>query len=142
MTTTTPKAVLNRIRMEKAIVRRLVKDAIAAGYSITVSWARGFDMGETEDGTWPTDRPIASQNVPAIMEAAFACDEAHLFFHRAGDETASPTVTNTQGSQWLNCTHHVYLVFGNDGWDVMCDWSVNCGPFMAGAKALSDKYSS
>lgn len=140
MTKTTNPAVLKRIRIERAIIRRLVKDAIAAGFSVTVSYSRGFDMYDTADESWPEDQPLASQDVSKIMATVDACDEAHLFFHR-GDETASPIITDEHGRKFLNTVHHVYLVFGNDGWDVMADWSLNCESFMAGANALSDKYS-
>lgn len=34
----------------------------------------------------------------------------------------------------------VWLVYGNDGWDVISDYTVNLEHIMEGANKLSDKY--
>lgn len=35
----------------------------------------------------------------------------------------------------------VYVVMGNDGWDVISDYTTNLEPLMSGANRLAEKYS-
>jgi hypothetical protein len=83
--------------VELAIVRKVATDLIAAGYLITV------DDGE--------DEPVQkSADVDAIMDAAFAVDEAYLYVY-------SPAGQAKCG--------FVRLIFGNTGWDVISDYGTD-----------------
>ena len=84
-----------RHRHERAIAERLVTDAIAQGYQVSVN-----------DGeAWVVKRSTDSK---AIMAALFSTDEDYIRIRKDGEETSVGTFT---------------LVYGNDGWDVIADWS-------------------
>ena len=84
-----------RHRHERAIAERLVTDAIAQGYQVSVN-----------DGeAWVVKR---STDNKAIMAALFSTDEDYIRIRKDGEETSVGTFT---------------LVYGNDGWDVIADWS-------------------
>jgi len=100
-----------RIAIEKRIAKKLVEDALAAGYTVSVC--------DGED--YPVKR---SSNKKEIMAGVFSCDEEELVFRKDG-----------------NLIGRVFLVYGNDGYDVICDYSDT--PIMAdllnGANELADK---
>jgi len=82
--------------IEKKIVRNLLETMKAEhGY-----WFRVYD---------PEPATTATQNVDDAMNAIFAVDSATVRF------TDNPE-SGYRGS--------VLLVLGNDGWDVICDYSV------------------
>ena len=84
-----------RHRHERAIAERLVTDAIALGYQVSVN-----------DGEeWTVKRSTDSK---AIMAALFSTDEDYIRIRKDGEETSVGTFT---------------LIYGNDGWDVIADWS-------------------
>ena len=102
-----------RQAIERRIIERLVTDAIAAGFSVSVD-----DGGETT-----VDR---SRNLDEIMAAVMTTDEDHIFFHQEGRKTAFG---------WAR------LIYGNDGWDVIADHTDNeaMRTLVAGASALADQ---
>ena len=84
-----------RHRHERAIAERLVTDAIAQGYQVSVN-----------DGeAWVVKRSTDSK---AIMAALFSTDEDYIRIRKEGEEGSVGTFT---------------LIYGNDGWDVIADWS-------------------
>ena len=84
-----------RHRHERAIAERLVTDAIALGYQVSVN-----------DGEeWTVKRSTDSK---AIMATLFSTDEDYIRIRKDGEESSVGTFT---------------LVYGNDGWDVIADWS-------------------
>lgn len=84
----------NRIRMERAIIRALTSAMIKRGYDVTV------DNGE--------DRPVKrSVKVTEVMREIAATDEEYLIFAKDGIARAE----------------RAYLVYGNDGYDVVCDYT-------------------
>lgn len=92
------EGIRTRILMERAIVRHLIRSVLArtdAEYSLSV-----FD-GEA----WPI---IRSRDTAAIMAEIGACDEERLRILRG-----TPAEALGSGS--------VFLVYGNDGWDVIAD---------------------
>ncbi len=115
-------AIEKRIAVEKRIVRRFVKDALAAGHRLSVSYERGYDIDEMLNG---------SRNIKEIMDAAFAADDAHLFVHKADGPTTENGSVLSEG--W------VYIVLGNDGYDVISDYTTGIESLLAGANALADK---
>lgn len=110
-------------KAETAIVGRFVDDALAAGYQISVSLERGYDI---------EDMLLASTDRKKIMEEAFAGDEAHLFIHEAGKPAIEAGRINSIG--W------VFIVLGNDGYDVICDYDTNLEQLLKGAETEAKEW--
>ena len=99
-----------RQQIERQIIERIVKDALDAGFQITVD-----DGGEEPSGRRSTDQA-------AIMAAVMLTDEDFLYYSKPGEPL--------QG--WVR------LIYGNDGWDVVNDYTTNLEPLLAGATAEAD----
>lgn len=97
--------------VERRIASALIRDGLLAGYTISV-----HDGGEfvLKDSTSRKD----------ILKAMFSTDEDTLYF-------------KTEGGK-----HHgwVLFIYGNDGWDVISDYSVCLEHIMAGANKVSKMY--
>ncbi len=104
-----------RRKIERAIAERFIRDALAAGYRVAV------DNGEEEF------RPYAQAD--PVLKEMFTVDEEHLRLYKP--------ITNGIGEAFAGS---VYFVYGNDGWDVICDYSPNLTEVLAGASALADRY--
>mgnify|MGYP000638497353 CR=1 FL=1 len=102
--------VATRQRIEKRIVRRVVCDALAAGYALNVN--NGGDGPELAEPT--TVRKT-------ILGEMFATDDEHLLFYKDGKRVG-----------W------VYFVYGN-GVDVVSDNTTNLEDVLRGAKELADQ---
>jgi hypothetical protein len=102
-----------RIRIERAVIRKLVQDVLGAGAAYTISV---FDGEE-----WALKR---SRDEAAIMDAIMATDMDELRV-REGDRIVG----------------RVSLVYGNDGHDVIADHTDNeeIRRLLVGAEALADK---
>jgi hypothetical protein len=100
-----------RIKIEKRIASTIVKSAIAQGYSVTI------DNG----GGWEGDYEIegATQAAPAIR-ALMATDEETIIFCKGPRKVGA-----------------VFLVYGNDGWDVISDHTVNAETYSILQPALN-----
>lgn len=116
-------SVAMRKRVEKTIVTAFVRDALAAGYRLAVSLDHGYDLDEML---------LGSRDRKAILEAAFAGDDCHIFVQPAEGPTNEEGRVVSEG--W------VYCVFGNDGWDVISDYTMNLEPLLKNAQKLSDRY--
>lgn len=101
-----------RQRIERRIVREAIKGLLAEGYRISV-----FDGQETVL-TYSTD-------AAAIEQAMFSTDEDQ--FHVLRKTSGQPE------SGWM------LFIYGNDGWDVIADNTVNLEPALKGATELADK---
>lgn len=101
--------VQQRIAIEKQIVEKIITDALSAGFKLSV-----FD-GEQTAISKSTDKD-------KILAELFACDEEYLRFWKDG---------KLEGS--------VSLVYGNDGWDVICDHHVCLEDVLKGANALANQ---
>lgn len=107
-----------RIVVERAVVRRAITDILAAGYLVRLhdgeSWATGLEP-----------------NIDRVMAELCACDEERLYVWkpRQGDE---------QDGKYIGS---IYLVYGNEGWDVLADYSVNLEPLLAGANEFAETLS-
>ena len=84
-----------RHRHERAVVERLVTDAVAMGYRVSVNDGEEYVVKRSRD-------------CKAIMQAMFSVDEEWLKIRTLDDE-------DSVGS--------FYLIYGNDGWDVIADSS-------------------
>jgi hypothetical protein len=104
------KEIAARQRIEVAIVRRIVKDALKAGYTLSVD-----DGGE--------ELAIeGSKDEKAVLDALINTDEDRLILTREDHRGV------------------VRLVYGNDGWDVVNDYSERLEDVLAGANRLAEKY--
>ncbi|HYA71778.1 MAG TPA: hypothetical protein VEF36_01340 [Roseiarcus sp.] len=95
--------------IETLIMRRIIADAIAAGYAISV-----HDGKETPI--------INSRDAEAIFAAMRTTAEDIVLFTLGG-----------KPSGWVR------LVYGNDGFDVVNDYTTNLDPVMAGADKLAEE---
>jgi hypothetical protein len=105
--------VAKRQRVERSIARRVILDAVKQGFVIDVN-----------DGEEITLRNATSSTV--ILKAMMTTDEDYLILRR---HNADGTVTRG----WVR------FVYGNGGWDVICDYSVNLDEVLAGANALAER---
>jgi len=114
-----------RQEVERKIVGAFVDSALKAGHRLSVSLERGYDIEECLLGS--TDRA-------KIMEEAFAGDDCHIFVHASEGEILIENRINSIG--W------VYCVFGNDGWDVISDYTTNLDDLglMKEAEKISNDY--
>lgn len=103
-----------RQKIERQIARKAVEGMIAGGYAVTV-----YDGEEIA--------LEAATDVKAVMAAMFTTDEDYLFAMKP-DEAGK---MERQG--WAR------FIYGNDGWDVMSDYTTNLESVLAGAKAEADK---
>ena len=113
-----------RQKIEREIVGSFVQSALAKGYRLSVSLERGYDLNEML---------LGSRSRRAIMKAVFDGDDAHIFVQSPDGPLTEDGKVVSEG--W------VYVVLGNDGYDVINDYSVNLEPLMQGANKLADKYS-
>jgi hypothetical protein len=103
-------SVRRRFELEWDIALALVKSAIGHSYTIEV------DYGDDE-----TVKGLTT--VVDVMNVLFEADDEHLFL-TGGD----------CGDGWI------YLVYGNDGYDVISDYTVNLDPLMDEPDKISNKY--
>lgn len=103
-------SIKRRIRVEETIAKAVIKDLLAAGYAISVD-----NGGDEFELTCSTDEN-------AILAEMSATDDEHLYVHRMeGDK-----FNKRQTCGW------VYFVYGNDGWDVVNDYTVNLESALVG----------
>jgi hypothetical protein len=101
--------------IERTIVTAVVEDALAAGYALQ----------EDEDG-------ITTQDKQDILELLFNLDDAYVHII---------SIENQDGDIVTNSVGWVRFVFGNDGWDVISDYSLNIEPLIQRALDMGDKIS-
>lgn len=102
-------AVRPRRRMERAILERTVDALLAAGYRIGVSLERGYDHD--------SGMLLGSRDRERIIEEAWAGDECHIF--------AQPAEGPLVKGQRVVSHGWVFLVYGNDGYDTISDYTTN-----------------
>lgn len=112
----------HRQAVERRIVEAIVDDVLAAGHSLSVSLERGWDIDEMLRDS--TERET-------ILAAAFAGGDCHIFIHNQGEPIIIDGSVNNVG--WI------YLVFGNDGWDVISDYSMGIEPLLKRANVIADE---
>lgn len=101
-----------RQMVEREIATQLIKDALAEGYLLGVN-----------DGEETTLERCGSSD--KVLTAMFTTDEDWLLVYEQG---------KTDHFGWVR------FVYGNDGYDVISDYSANLEHIMAGANKVSDKY--
>jgi hypothetical protein len=103
-----------RQEVERKIAAAFINQALAAGFTISID-----NGGDEDEETKP------SNNQDEILAGMFQTDEEHLYVWNP---------TNGKRVGW------VFFVYGNDGWDVISDYSVNMEPLMSEANKISDHY--
>lgn len=129
-----------RQEVERKIVGQFVRDALAAGHRLAVSLERGYDIDEML---------LGSRDEAKIMEEAFAGDECHIFVQSADGPTTEDGAADARERLYgadatirrVVSIGHVYCVMGNDGWDVINDYTTNLETLLAGANKVSEQYS-
>ena len=94
-------AVNARQRIEQTIALTAAQALLDAGYSLGVN-----------DGEEVTIHH--SRDLDAIQAALFTTDEDYLYVYVKGDNRK-----DTRPQYWVR------FVYGNDGWDVICDYSLH-----------------
>jgi hypothetical protein len=90
-----------RQRVERKICMATVDALLAAGYSL------GVNDGEEVTLEFSRDRE-------KIADALFTTDEDYLYVYEAERD---PAAKDKRPDMWVR------FVYGNDGWDVICDYS-------------------
>lgn len=98
--------------IEAEIMQRVIDDAIAAGYALTVHDGGGNTV-------------TASRDREAVFKALRTTDEDFLKLSR-----------DDQDFGWA------MFVYGNDGWDVIADYTTNLDAIVKGAEAIADRLQS
>lgn len=104
-----PQSVINRQKIERRVIRAFVRSALADGCAISV-----YDGGD-----FCLKRSTSEKE---IMGAIMSTDEDSLVVSKDGKRIGS-----------------VYLVYGNDGYDVINDYSVSLEYLMAPVRAVEEK---
>jgi hypothetical protein len=104
-----------RQELERRIARAAIRGLLAAGFEVSV-----FD-GE-EEALPRTDNP------GAILAAMMTTDEDYLIAHKPG----APNVRG--GAGWVR------FIYGNDGWDVINDYTVNLEAALTQAHKIAERY--
>lgn len=100
-----------RVEIEKRIYSRIVKDALAQGFNVSVYDGEEYALEHSVKYT-------------AIMKAGFSTDEDALVIYKDDKRVG-----------------FVSLIYGNCGYDVIHDYTANdtIENLLAGANALADK---
>lgn len=107
-----------RIAIERFIVGKLVDRILAEGYRI-----EAYDS-VYRDGSAPVDSKDVSKK--RLLEEIFAGDDAFL------------TVRMAAGKGWEGW---IKLIYGNDGWDVISDYTTNLEELLKPVNEFADKIS-
>jgi hypothetical protein len=99
--------------MERQIVKALVNEAFKRGFT-TITIDNGGDAGED----------ITCTNTKEVMASIRQTDEEHMFFVHPNFFSHPPL--------------SVYLVYGNDGYDVIADHSVSLNEMIDTIQPLID----
>jgi hypothetical protein len=96
--------------LEKIVIKSAIAELLSHGFSLSVN-----DGGETT--------LVRSFDADAIFGAMMTTDEDNLHAHRPG----------VDGGGWVR------FIYGNDGWDVMNDYSTVLEPYLIKTNALIDE---
>jgi hypothetical protein len=99
---------MQRQEIEKKIARKVIDDALASGYTL--------DVHDSEE--WVIQN---SSDADAVMAAMFSTDDDSLHIRKDGERIG-----------W------VWFIYGNSGWDVISDYTVNLEDLLKGASELAE----
>ena len=103
-----------RTTIERRVVTRTVDALLAAGFELNL-----------ENGGDDYELPDFTRDHKVFLDALFAADEDRIFARRPGK----------LGRGW------VYCVYGNDGWDVISDYTTSLETVLAPINAWTDAQS-
>lgn len=113
----------NRINLEHAIVRRTVKALLAAGYALA-----------TDEGEHRFFGPVCpTTSYRGIIKQLAEVDEEHLGVFTV--EEANGETRVCKPFAW------VHFVYGNDGWDVMSNYTLNLEDVLKPVNAYAEAQS-
>jgi hypothetical protein len=101
-----------RESVERRVIRAAVQGLLAAGYEVSV-----YDE---------EDESERAAKLNATMQKIMTTDEDYLFVYRPGA---------TEKTGWVR------LVYGNDGWNVINDYTTNLEEELKKANEVADKLS-
>lgn len=110
-------AVVKRQSIERQICEKVIDDLLAAGFFLQFDYV--LDDPDT-DAVEANNDPIQ------LKKDLMACDEERLLVFRTKDASEG-------------CVGWVYFVYGNDGPDVICDYTTNLEEHLAGANKLAEE---
>jgi hypothetical protein len=96
-----------RMKLERRIATQCIAELLEAGYALGVNDGEDTTI---ENSTDPT----------ALLAAMFTTDEDYLLAFKDGERVG-----------WVR------FVYGNSGWDAICDYTMNLEPALAKTEALS-----
>lgn len=105
-----------RLKIERRIARQCMKDLLDAGFLITVFDGEDFPLRK-------------SNNAKDILDAMFSVDEDVLYVHKRPDVADAP----------MERVGWVQFIYGNDGWDVIADYTTNLESALKPTFALAEK---
>lgn len=100
--------VKRRVAVETRIVKSTVKELLSHGFLLTV-----------DDGDGETSKP--TNNVKTLHGFLMETDDDYLHVYSDGKHFG-----------WVR------FVYGNDGWNVMSDYTVNLEPFLTATNKLAE----
>ena len=119
-------AIKQRQKVEQTIARAVVDALLAAGFLLGVNDGEELVVHHTRDRK-------------DILAALFNTDEDYLYVYKDEDKDDPTNVLyDPRPDYWVR------FVYGNDGWDVVCDNSVALEPWIGEGTAvdkLIEKYS-
>jgi hypothetical protein len=101
------------VKMWQEVERKVITALVRD--ALKVGYTVSVDNGEDETN--------AFDNLKDVMASIMQTDEDRLYIWKEGEQFG-----------W------VYLVYGNDGWDVISDYTVNLEHIMSGANKVSEYY--
>jgi hypothetical protein len=106
--------------IERAVIRRAVADILAVEAEGAPAYAVNVYDGEQTV-------LVVSRDLDAIMGAIMSTDEDTLIVRRSLHQDRASTFVGT-----------ITLIYGNDGWDVISNYSLSLDEVLAAANALAD----
>lgn len=110
-----------RIVMERAVVRHAVKEIFAYGPDYLVRVHNGDDFACTH-----------TRDLRVVMEAIMQTDEEHIYVYKKTGALAKRGFPLTKIG-WM------FLVYGNAGWEVICDHTLTLGEMLRETDKYTDK---
>jgi hypothetical protein len=107
-----------RIAIEKRIARQTIERMVEAGYFVKVYDGEEWACAETQD-------------VNVALNAMMTTDEDRLYVFRKNEG-------DVQGAETFEKIGWVFFVYGNSGYDVVSDYTVNLEPQMAEIQKYAD----
>lgn len=102
-----------RQEVERKIATKVIDDALAAGYALNTDISDGPELAS----------PTSDRKT--IIDSMFLGDKDRLLFYKKDGKDPIG---------W------VYFIYGNDGWDVISDYTVNLEEILKGANVIVDSY--